>query len=63
MYKLIETIKRDVHVSMEAERARVNAHLFESKESTLLIANERIERAKEELLSRVKDIERVIALF
>jgi hypothetical protein len=44
---------------MEAERARFNSTVLESKESSLLINNDKIEKAKDDLLNRIKELERV----
>ena len=44
---------------MEAERARYNSTMLETKESISLVINDKIEKSKDDLLSRIKDLERV----
>lgn len=55
----LESNKRDLYQNMENERLRINGLLVETKESTSLIMNDKIDKAKEDLLTRITDLERV----
>jgi len=44
---------------MEAERARVNSAVLESKESSLLASTEKLEKTRDDVLFKVKELERV----
>lgn len=55
----VESNKREIYQNLENERSRLNSLLMETKESTLLIANDKIEKAKEDLLNRIRDLEKV----
>ena len=56
----LESLRREFTQSIEAERARSNAFMNESKESSILAYNDKIEKTKEDLLSKFRDVERVI---
>lgn len=48
---------------MEAERARFNSSLLETKESMSLTTTDKIEKSKEDLLNKIKDLERVFLIL
>ena len=55
----IESSKRELFASLENEKMRSNSLITENKDSTYLVMNDRIEKAKEDLTSRIRDIEKV----
>lgn len=57
--RLIESSKRELFATLENEKMRSNSLITENKDSTYLIMNDRIEKAKEDLTSRIRDIEKV----
>lgn len=56
----IESNKRELFATLENEKMRSNSLITENKDTTYLIMNDRIEKAKEDLTSRIRDIEKVI---
>jgi hypothetical protein len=48
---------------METERTKVNTAINESRETALIVATDRIEKTKEDILNRMRDVERVIMNF
>ncbi len=54
----MESLRREFYQNIEAERARSNAYLAESKESSLITYNDKLERTKDELFAKIRDLER-----
>ena len=59
MIRALENQKRELLQVIDNERMRTNSLLHDTKDSISLIATERIERAKDEMLSKIRDLERV----
>lgn len=59
MMRNIDTIKREMHQTQETERSRLNTMLTEARELILGSSNEKIEKIKDDVYSRIKDLERV----
>lgn len=59
----LESLRREFNQNIEAERARSNAFMNESKESSIIAYNDKIEKTREDLMSKLRDIERVSFLF
>ena len=57
--RAIEASKREMFMALESERNRFSSFIAESKEAVLMVGNERVEKAKEELLARIREAERV----
>ena len=57
--RALESVKREFYQNIETERARVNTVINESRETALIIATDRIEKTKEDILIRIRDVERV----
>lgn len=55
----LESIKREFYQNMETERTKVNTAINESRETALIVATDRIEKTKEDILNRMRDVERV----
>ena len=52
--------KREILTIIDNERMRTNAMIHDTKDSIVLIANDRIERAKDDIINKIRDLERVI---
>lgn len=59
--RLVDNIKREVHQNQEIERSRLNTALIEAKELIQSYANEKIEKIKDDIYGRIRDLERVRA--
>lgn len=57
--RTLESLRREFYASIEAERAKSNAYLNETKELTQMAANEKLERLKDDFLVKMRDLERV----
>ena len=57
--RALESVKREFYQNMETERTRVNTVIGESRETALILATDRIEKTKEDILTRIRDVERV----
>ena len=56
--RTLESLRREFYASIEGERAKSNAYLNETKESTQLATNEKLERMRDDFLSKIREIER-----
>ncbi len=54
----LESLRREFYASIEAERAKSNAFLNETKESTQMANNEKMERMRDDFLVKIREIER-----
>jgi hypothetical protein len=57
--RALEGQKRELLAVIDNERMRTNAMIHDTKDSIVLVANDRIERAKDDLISKLRDLERV----
>ena len=55
----LEALRREFYQNIEAERARSTAYLNESKESSNLTFNEKIDKFRDETITKFRDMERV----
>jgi hypothetical protein len=55
----LESIKREFYQNIETERTRLNTAINESRETALIVTNDRIEKTKEDILIRIRDVEKV----
>lgn len=58
MLRLVDNLKREVHQNQEIERSRLNTALLEAKELIQSYANEKIEKIKDDIYGRIRDLER-----
>lgn len=59
----VESNKREIFQSIENEKLRINHQLSENKEATLLLTNDKTDKAKEDILNRIRDLERVNFIY
>ena len=57
--RLVENVKREINQNHEVERSRLNTALIESRELITHHANEKIEKIKDDIYGRIRDLERV----
>lgn len=58
----LEAFKREFYQNMDNERNRMNSVLTDSKDTILMMANDKTEKAKEDLLGRLREIEKVFRI-
>jgi hypothetical protein len=63
MLRLVDNLKREIHQNQEIERSRLNTALIEAKELIQSYANEKIEKIKDDIYGRIRDLERVRVLY
>ena len=57
--RAIDMSKREIYQNMDTDRARMNAQLAETRDAVMFHTNDRVEKAKEELNIKMRDVERV----
>jgi hypothetical protein len=57
----IEALKRQINQNMESEKIKVNSLVLETKDLISVSANEKIDRVRDELMSRIRDLEKAIS--
>jgi hypothetical protein len=57
--RVIESIKRESNQNLDTERAKVNGLIRETKETIAFQTNDKVGHLKEELLVRIRDLEKV----
>lgn len=55
----LEATKREIYQNMDTDRARLTAQICETRDATMFHVNDRIEKTKEDLHARIRDLERV----
>ncbi len=55
----IESLKRQITQNFETEKIKVNALINETKDLISLSSSDKIEKTKEEILSRIRELEKV----
>lgn len=59
----LESMKREFYQNIENERTKLNSMISETRDASLLITNDRIDKTKEDLLNRIREVERVSIFF
>lgn len=57
--RAIDNSKREIYQNMETDRARLNAQIAETRDAVMFHTNDRVEKAKEDLTIKLRDVERV----
>lgn len=57
--RALENQKREIMSIIDSERMRTNALLHDTKDSIMLLSNEKVERAKDEIYNKIRELERV----
>lgn len=57
--RMIESSKREFYSSLENEKMRNSSLITENKDTTFLVMNDKIEKAKEDINTRIRDLEKV----
>ncbi len=58
----VESLKRQINQNFETEKIKVNALINETKDLISLSSNDKIEKTKEEILGRIRELEKVCKL-
>ncbi len=61
--RAMEAQKREILQIIDNERLRTSSMMQDTKDSIMLIANDRIDRARDETLNKIRDLERVSFSF